>query len=547
MEPFTLQWAAQSMGGKIAGAAGDPNALVTSVCVDSRQARPGALFFALRGEKSDGHAYVTQALRAGAVGVVVSHILDTAADTAANAITEGATTAEKSGNGNTNRSTNGSTEEEVEGAQIVVPAPLRALGDLARRYRRQFAIPIVGVTGSVGKTSTKEMIAQVLRTTYHTLASDKNYNNEIGVPLTLFNLDKTHQAAVVEMGMRGLGQIDYLAEIAEPTIGVITNIGSAHIELLGSYTNIVKAKAELFARLPSNGTAIFSDETARHALEPDDIVRERVRTAARSSQQLHIPTVKDCVPTGCRIITFSRISIDPRTDVRCDYRKTQIHADGTVSFRVRVGPTTQSLLVKLQAVGTHHVPNALAALAVGSALNVPTERAIAALEAWRGAEGRMAVRHTTDNITVLDDCYNASPESMRGALETLGKMTQSGVAVLGDMKELGSYAEQAHRSIGKNVYVEPVGLLVTVGTLAKFIHDDVEERINHIKELKQLQQPSKALLHFATAQEAAAQVNDWIKPGDTVLVKGSRAMGMEVIVDALMARTSGTADEKAHA
>lgn len=542
MEPFTLQWAAQSMGGQVAGGTGDPNVLVTSVCVDSRQAKPGALFFALQGEKSDGHAYVAQALRAGAVGVVVSHIVNTAADTT----TEDAPKAEKTGNG----STNASTLEEVEGAQIVVPAPLRALGDLARRYRRQFAIPIVGVTGSVGKTSTKEMIAQVLRATYHTLASDKNYNNEIGVPLTLFGLDKTHQAAVVEMGMRGLGQIDYLAEIAEPTIGVITNIGSAHIELLEFYTNIAKAKAELFTRLPSDGVAICSEETARHSLEPDDIVRERVRDAARFGQKLHIHTVKDCIPAGCRSITFSSISISPKNDVRADYRRTRIHADGTVSFRVRVGPTTQSLPVKLQAVGTHHVPNALAALAVGYALNVPTERAIAALEAWQGAERRMAVRHTKDNITILDDCYNASPESMRGALETLGKMTQSGVAVLGDMKELGSYTEQAHRSIGKNVYVEPVRLLVTVGALAKIIHDDVEEHDNHMKQSfsnYHAKRSSKRLLHFDTAQDAATHINALVRSGDTILVKGSRAMGMEVIVDALMARTNGTADREAHA
>ncbi len=296
MEPFSLAWAAQCMGGQIVGTA-DSTATdeITSVCIDSRQAKPGALFFALKGEKSDGHEYVTQALRAGAAAAVVEREIQGL--------------------------------KEGKGAQVVVPATLRALGDLARHYRQQFAIPIIGVTGSVGKTSTKEMIAAVLRTTYNTLANEKNYNNEIGVPLTLFNLNKTHEVAVVEMGMRGLGQIDYLAEIAEPTIGVITNIGYSHIELLGSQENIAHAKAELFARLPENGIAILSQ------------------------QLTWWPVIRDAIRANCRKILFTTISIGPGPDVRVDHRKIQIHADGTVSFRVRVGPTTKSIPVKLHAVG----------------------------------------------------------------------------------------------------------------------------------------------------------------------------------------------------
>ena len=254
MEPFSLAWAAQKVNGQVIGeAVGE----ITSVCIDSRQAKPGALFFALKGENSDGHEYVAQALKAGAAAVVVEHKI------------EGLEATTPSG--------------EKTGAQIVVPAALRALGDLARHYRRQFAIPIIGITGSVGKTSTKEMIAAVLRTTYNTLASEKNYNNEIGVPLTLFNLNKTHEAAVVEMGMRGLGQIDYLAEIAEPTIGVITNIGHAHIELLGSFENIAQAKSELFARLPSNGVAILTKDNA------------------------FLEIVKAAIPAGCRITSNRRV------------------------------------------------------------------------------------------------------------------------------------------------------------------------------------------------------------------------------------------------
>ncbi len=508
MEPFTLAWAAQSMGGQITGGPRDPNALVTSVCVDSRQAGPGALFFALQGEKSDGHAYVTQALQAGAVGAVVSHVVDAPADTQ----NSGAITTEKIGNGRTNES----TWEEVEGAQIVVPAPLRALGDLARRYRRQFAIPIVGVTGSVGKTSTKEMIAQVLRTTYHTLASDKNYNNEIGVPLTLLGLDKTHQAAVVEMGMRGLGQIDYLAEIAEPTIGVITNIGHAHMELLGSRENIARAKAEIFARLPAGGAAIL------HHPEP------------------YWKLLQSQIPPGCRKITYA-MSKGYDTNLWYASHKIKLNKTGAAEFRVRVREMTHSLPVKLKAVGEHHIHNALSALCVAYALEVPMEKAVRALKTWEGAPGRMTIRHAPDDVTVLDDCYNASPESMESALHTLFRLNHDGVAILGDMKELGDYAPEAHRRLGMKFYTASCRLLITVGELAEII--GVEG--NRFRQL--WEQTKRPTVHFATAQDAAAHINDLVQSHDTVLVKGSRAMGMEVIVDALMARTNDALNGEAHA
>ena len=179
--------------------------------------------------------------------------------------------------------------------------------------------------------------------------------------------------------------------------------------------------------------------------------------------------------------------------MRVDYRKIKIHEDGTVSFRVRVGLTTQSIPVKLQAVGTHHVPNALAALSVAYALNIPPERAIAALETWQGAEGRMTVRHAPNGITVLDDCYNASPESIRAALETLEKMAASGVAVLGDMRELGEYAEQAHRNLYKNVLVSRLRLLITVGEMAAFLAEERSQSMqrNNSQSLRGFQMPMK--------------------------------------------------------
>ena len=498
MEPFSLEWAAQCVGGQIRGRTAGT---ITSVCVDSRQVRPGALFFALQGETADGHQYVAQAFKAGAIAAVVERVVSIG-------------------------------DKEEQDAQIVVPAALRALGDLARHYRRQFAIPIVGITGSVGKTSTKEMIAAVLRTTYKTLASEKNYNNEIGVPLTLFNLERTHEAAVIEMGMRGLGQIDYLAEIVQPTIGVITNIGYSHIELLGSQENIAQAKSELLARLPADGIAIIPGQpgsTAGYTHLPKD---------DPNVLKFRLPVMDDVlftylmsrVPAGCRVITFGLlyrggteniidVSFYPMNDL----------PDGGVEGVAIVGNV--EFPFSLHVTGRHHTKNAQAAFAVALALNVPFASALQALSEWKGAEGRMTVRHTYDNITVLDDCYNASPESIRAALETLGKMAHNGVAILGDMRELGDYAEQAHRSLGLFVIQQHVRLLVTVGASAKFIHEQILQSSN-VSNL-----PSPEWTHFADAPTAASHISEWVKSGDTVLVKGSRAMGMEVIVNALMDKT----------
>ena len=520
MEPFTLTWAVEAMGGQIVGETSDPNALVTSVCVDSRQAKPGALFFALQGENADGHAYVAQALKAGAVGAVVAHVVDTndtGETTEAEAI-------------NTEIEPDG-RPIEVEGAQIVVPAPLRALGDLARRYRRQFAIPIVGVTGSVGKTSTKEMIAQALRTTYKTLANEKNYNNEIGVPLTLFNLDKTHEAAVVEMGMRGLGQIDYLAEIAEPTIGVITNIGFSHLELLGSQENIAQAKSELLARLPANGVAVLprdGSSTVDYTHIPtDDPNRFKVRVPMSNTQVYEFLASR--VPEGCRIITTGKTYQNSNILTNVALYSLNDLPDGGVEGTAIVDE--QDYEFTLRVVGRHHIANAEASLAVAHALDVSIPSALQALAEWQGAAGRMTKRLTPHNITVLDDCYNAGLESMTEALNTLQHIGTSNVAILGDMRELGDFAEQAHKNIGIAVASQSVKLLICIGPLAAIIAEKAEQL------QKQAGSPT-TIVRFADSASAAVHIRELVQPGDTVLVKGSRAMGMEVIVDALMEKTA---------
>ncbi len=315
----------------------------------------------------------------------------------------------------------------------MVKDPLKALGDLAHAYRSQFGVKVIGITGSVGKTSTKEMTAHILRSRFNVLATEKNYNNEIGVPLTLFGLNRTHHVAVVEMGMRAAGEIGALAEIAQPDIALITNIGRAHEELLGSQEAIAAAKAEILELLPPNGVAILPDD-----LPYSDLVLSRL-------------------PAGCRAVRVGGKGVDVWSE------------PNNGGFRVHLENTGESADISLKAPGAHHRSNALLALAVSSELGIPLPQAAAALETWTGADGRMTVRAGLRNVTVLDDCYNAGPESVKAALETLQTFEGRRVAILGDMRELGATAAELHESVGRNAAVSDLRLLITVGPLAKLI------------------------------------------------------------------------------
>ena len=409
MQDFTIRWAVETLNAPIrSDSAVALHGVVTGVSIDTRTIHPGDLFFALRGEHSDGHEYVKAAFERGAVATVVSEPVS-----------------------------------DAGGRQIVVPDTLRAFGDLAAAYRRQFDIPVVGVTGSVGKTSTKEMIAAVLRTRYRVLANEKNFNNEIGVPLTLFQLEKSHEVAVIEMGMRGLGEIDRLAEIAAPTIGLITNIGYAHIERLGSQENIAQAKTELFQRLPANGIALIplnpmaNDYGGLTSTEKPYVYRSLPGMTFSAMNQY----LRDRVPPGRRIIVFGPSGALTVLGATSDVLLAPLvdRNDGGVDALAIAG--NEEVEFTLFAVGRHHIQNAAAALAVGYALEVPLAQAVTALEKWRGAAHRMSIKRTGDGIIVLDDCYNAGLESIQSALATLHHMNISGrrIAVLGDMKEFGRF------------------------------------------------------------------------------------------------------------
>lgn len=452
MEPMTLRDIAAALDATVASS---ENPLVEGVCTDTRSECRGRVFFALRGERTDGHLYVRQAEENGAVGVVVDHPV-------------------------------GATKLP----QLVVPDTLKALGDLARAYIGRLLAVRVAVTGSVGKTTVRSMVAAVLSARYTVCESARNHNNEIGLPLTILNVERQHTAAVLEMAMRGKGQIAYLASIARPEIGVITNVGVSHMELLGSQDAIADAKAELFDALPDGGVAI---------LPADDAYRTFLCMRASAGP-------------GRRVITFG---VAGDADFRC--HGAVISAKAQTEFAVNGVPFV------VQAPGLHLAVDASAACAVGYALGITLEEASHQLRSWVQPEQRMTVRQTPRGPIVLDDTYNAAPDSVRAALRTLVSMASSGgrraVAVLGDMRELGDYADDAHAALGRLPEMEAVAALVTVGEDARRIAETAPVTTKHA---------------CSTTDEAAQVLDELLEAGDIVLVKGSRAMAMEKIVRALV-------------
>ncbi|MCC6730841.1 MAG: UDP-N-acetylmuramoyl-tripeptide--D-alanyl-D-alanine ligase [Chthonomonadales bacterium] len=453
MGPIGVAELARIVGARVRGPAGG---LALGVCIDSRQGAAGSVFFALRGERADGHAFVRAAFEAGAAAAVVERAVDGAGQ-----------------------------------PQLEVADPLTALGDLARAWRSRFDLPLVGVTGSVGKTSTRDMVAAALGPRLRVHASESNHNNEIGVPLTLLGLAGDHEAAVVEMAMRGAGQIAHLCEIARPIVGVVTNVGVSHLELLGSRQAIADAKAELLEALPSRGAAV---------LPADDPFVERLTARCR-----------------CRALTFG-------LSAGADVRVTDLAFGDGGEPRFRLN----GLRVTLRAPGVHHARNAAAAVAAALALGLKLEEAVAGLDGFRAPAMRMEVITGRGGVLVLNDTYNAAPDSMAAALATLALRAASpgarAVAVLGDMKELGAYSEEAHRYVGELPEMACVGLLVTVGREAEAIACAARARL-----------PAEAVVSLTDTLAAAGELPRRVRPGDVVLVKGSRAMEMERIVRALAA------------
>jgi len=421
--------------------------------IDSRQVQPGDLFFALRGEHRNGHDFVQDALARGAAGLVVERPL----------------------------------EAPPEVAVFQVSDSLSALQRLAAHWRARHDVRVVGVTGSVGKTTCKEIIAAVLGTRRRVLKSTANLNTEIGLPLTLLELTADHQCSVLEMAMYGPGEIDLLCHIARPQIGVVTNVGPVHLERLGSIAAIAAAKAELVAALPPDGVAVLNGD------DPS--------VAAMASR------------TKAHVLLYGQSQ-------HCHIRGDDLASHGLEGISFRLTYEGRDRRVEAPLPGRHHLYPALAAAAVGLAEGMTLAEVATALREAR-PELRLRVLTASGGATILDDSYNASPQSMLAALDLLAELPGRRIALLGEMRELGTAEEEGHRQVGQRA-VACADLVMVVG-----------ERARPLYEAARAQGPAEVRF-LASTQEAAPILREELQPGDYLLVKASRAVALESVVDALV-------------
>ncbi len=453
MKALTLREIAEAVSGKLTGG---EDMIIDGITTDSRKGGRGMLFVAIKGERFDGNDFAVEFLQSGDA-VIVERAM-----------------------------------EAPDGKAVVtVDDTKKALRDLAKYYREQFPIPAVGVTGSVGKTSTKDMIASVLSQRFNTLKTQGNFNNEIGLPLTVFNLTQAHDIAVLEMGMNNAGEISRLTAIAQPCTAVITNIGTAHIGNLGSQQNILKAKLEILEKLEPNGLVV---------LNADDKI---------------LWSLKGRLPHSVIYYGIENLKADVvATDIILGNDKSR--------FKVDVGGG--ACCFEVNEIGQHHIYNALAAIIVGINFKMKVADIINGVAAFETGSMRQSISKV-GGVTVIDDCYNASAASMASAIKVLSQLGGANrtIAVLGDMLEQGSFAEREHRSVGGAVAEHGIDLLVTVGKDAKYIADEAD-----VKGVKDI-------MSFDTNAQAAKYLAGTVRPPDTVLFKASRGMHFEEISEALKA------------
>jgi len=457
MKPVTLREAAEVMGGKLIG--GTDDAVIAKVVMDSRLDVGGALFVAIPGARADGHDFVPDVLDRGAVCCLVEREIPNA-----------------------------------PGAQILVDSTLEAIKALAGYYRRLFDIPFIGITGSVGKTSTKEMLAATLSAKFHVHKTEGNLNNELGVPMTLLALRPEHEAAVIEMGISDFGEMTRLTDMVQPDIAIITIIGYAHLDNLGDRAGVYKAKTEIFHGLTQNGIALLNGD--------DDMLVDCQITDISPDK------------TGVTRLLYG-------LDNGNDYRGGNIISYGESGTTCTFSWADQSMEAEIPAFGTPFVYAALASAAVGNRLGMTCEEIKRGIAAFHTVQGRANVIQT-ESLTIIDDCYNANPSSVKASITSLTDLSGRRIAMLGDMKELGADAETLHRDMGKHAVTCGIDLLITIGDMSRYTYESAKEA-----------DPSFNALYFTEKADAISELPAILEAGDQVLVKASRSAKFEEIVSVL--------------
>jgi UDP-N-acetylmuramoyl-tripeptide--D-alanyl-D-alanine ligase len=477
MAPFftTAEILTATRGSLIQGEAGRGFA---GLSTDSRTCQAGDLFIPLKGERHDGHAYIPKALERGVQGVLVEErwLLE---GRAGGLLIRGP-------------SAPGPLTQLSGITVITVPDTLTSLGELARLWRSRFALPVVSITGSCGKTTAKEMTAAVLSRAFRVLKNDLNLNNLVGLPQTLFKLDGSHTAAVLEMGMNRFGEIRRLTEISQPTVGVLLNVYPAHTEGVGCVEGVACAKGELIAGLPFSSVLVYNADDPRVAC--------RARFFPGRARGFGLGP-------GAALQAHSRRSLG------------RFGQAATLTWQ------KQSWPLELTIPGLHQLYNALAATAVGLALGLPWRETAAALAEFQAIHRRSQVTTLSSGVHLLNDCYNANPGSMAMALKTLKEMQDGGraVAALGDMLELGVHSAAQHQELGKLAAASGLDFLVVYGNFREHVAAGAAAgglAKNRVRAV-------------ADRGEGAKILQDFLRPGDWLLVKGSRSMHMERIVEAL--------------
>ena len=449
MKPFLLRDVVRATGGTYHGDEAALDREITLVTSDSRTAAPGALFVAFRGARADGHDFMAGCLGKGAVACV--------------------------------------SEREPRADElpcVEVDSSLAATGALAAWHRSRFHIPVVGITGSVGKTTTKEMIAAVLAQKYRTHKTEKNFNNELGVPQTLLRLDDADEVSVVEMGISDFGEMRRLTAMVRPTIAVFSVIGHAHLEFLGDRDGVLRAKSEIFEGMGEGGVAILNGDD-------DKLV--------------------NCRPAMKRVLYGQ--------GEHCDVRAENVRNLGTEGIALTIRHAGGSFEAHIPAFGSHMIYAALAGAAVGLELGLTEAQIAAGIDSYRTVGDRARIIEAGD-VTVVSDCYNANPNSMKAAIDSLAALDGRKVCVLGDMLELGADTAKLHADMGAHAAARGIDLVIACGPLARNIADGAKAA-------------GGEALHFGDKRDLIPRLGELIRPGDRVLVKASHSMAFEEIVKAL--------------